>query len=251
MYDLSPYLFIHMGLIIRLLRHAQGFNVGAILREGQRLAENLKNTEFSVCTAGLGKLQEFIAQLQGENAPERPLTAAEVGTLSGIMDVVEQMVYAESQTKKIYILTETRFSLDSLMNKPWQMFAQDVFVRLPLVAVYDVTEGFKCIVLARATAAAFHLLRATEATLREYYNNIVKRGRVKKPMWGNMVKHLRERRKPNEILLKRLDYIRDNYRNPTAHPDARYTIEEAQDLLGVCIDVMNPMAKTLPKIDMR
>ena len=62
-----------------------------------------------------------------------------------------------------------------------------------------------------------------------------------------MIHHLRARRKPDESLLQRLDYIRDTYRNPTSHPEARYTIEQAQDLLGLCIDVMNTMAKALPR----
>jgi len=156
-------------------------------------------------------------------------------------------VFAEAQTKKIYILSESRFSLDSLINKPWQMFAKGAFICLPKIAAYDVSEAFMCIVLSRATATAFHILRATEATLREYYCQVVKRGRVKQTMWGNMVNHLRTRRKPDESLLQRLDYIRDTYRNPTSHPEARYTIEEAQDLLGLCIDVINAMSKTLPK----
>jgi hypothetical protein len=39
--------------------------------------------------------------------------------------------------------------------------------------------------------------------------------------------------------------IRTNYRNPTQHPEAIYTIDTAQDLFGVCIDVLGKMASEL------
>lgn len=247
MYDLSPYLFIHIGLLIRLLHHAQNFSIEGIIKEGKWLDQQLKTANFAVSSVGLKDLRVLLGQLEQEDKQDRKMSAHEAKELSELMSVVEQIVFAEAQTKKIYILTESRFSLDSLMNKPWQMFAKETFRRLPSVAAYDVREGFMCIVLSRATAAAFHLLRAIEGTLRAYYFNIVKRGRVKHPMWGNTIQHLRSRRKPDEALLQRLDYIRDTYRNPTSHPEARHTIEQAQDLLGLCIDVINVMAKALPE----
>lgn len=246
MYDLSPYVFIYIGLIIRLLRHAEGLAIGGIIGEGENLDKILTEADFVVSSAGLRNLKQFLDRLKQEDAQERAITSQEFKTLSEIMNIVEEMVFAEAQTKKIYILTESRFSLDSLINKPWQMFAKGAFSRFPKLAVYDVSEAFMCIILSRATATAFHILRATEATLRAYYCQVVKRGR-KQLMWGNMVNHLRTRRKSDESLLNRLDYIRATYRNPTSHPEARYTIEQAQDLIGLCIDVMNAMSKKLPK----
>ena len=204
MQDLSPYLFIHIGLIVRLLRHAQGFEIRAIVGEGLKLAADLGKADFTVSLAGLNELEQFLDELKKEDNQERAVTSQERKTLSNIMGVVEKMIFAEAQTKKIYVLTETRFSLDSLMNKPWQMFAKGAFVRLPKLAVYDVSEGFRCIVLSRATAGVFHLLRATEATLRAYYCQIVKRGRIRQLMWGNMLQHLRTRRKPDETLLQEM-----------------------------------------------
>ncbi len=250
MQDLSPYLFIHIGLIVRLLRHAQEFNIDTIVKESRTLTAKLDKASFTVSSAGLHELEQFIDELEKEDTQKCKLTEQESQTLSKVMAVVEKMIFAEAQTKKIYVLTETRFSLNSLMNKPWQMFAKKTPSRLSRIAKYDIAEGFQCIVLSRPTAAAFHLLRATEATLQAYYSQIVKRKRIKKPMWNSMLVHLRKRRKPDESLLQRLDYMRDTYRNPTSHPEARYTIEEFQDLLGLCIDVINSMAKSLPELKM-
>ena len=47
------------------------------------------------------------------------------------------------------------------------------------------------------------------------------------------------------MLLTRLNYIKDNYRNPTAHPELFYTFDTAQDLISLCIDVINAMGNDL------
>ncbi len=62
-------------------------------------------------------------------------------------------------------------------------------------------------------------------------------------MWGNMLKQLVERKKNRlpDPLLECLDNIRKSYRNPTNHPEAVYSVDEAEDLLGLCIDVTNKM----------
>lgn len=60
--------------------------------------------------------------------------------------------------------------------------------------------------------------------------------------WGVLTEDLAKRRKkPSETILKNLDYIRDNFRNPTAHPEVRYDIEEAQSLFNLCVDIISRM----------
>jgi hypothetical protein len=67
-------------------------------------------------------------------------------------------------------------------------------------------------------------------------------------MWGNMLDALTKRRKSDDKLLSRLRFSKDSYRNPTSHPEATYTFHEAQDLIGICIDVINRMALSLPSV---
>jgi hypothetical protein len=244
-------MFIHTGLIIRLLRHSSGFSVEAIVSETDKLDQNLRQSGFSVSSEGLMYLKKFAESLKNEQDQKRVVTPAEVGRLSELMNVIEQMVFAEAQTKRIYVLSEGRFNMANLVDKPWQMFAKDIFFRLPDLAAYDISEGFKCIVFSRATAAAFHLLRATEGTLREYYFQQVKRDRVQPLLWASIVQDLTRRKKKDESLLTRLDFIRSTYRNPTDHPDARFDLDQAQDLLGLCIDVINGMGTALPEAKLK
>jgi len=44
-------------------------------------------------------------------------------------------------------------------------------------------------------------------------------------------------------MLDHLDHIRVSFRNPIQHREARYELEEAQDLLSLSIDALNRMAK--------
>lgn len=244
---LSPYLFIHIGLDIRLLRHAHDFSVGVIAKEATTLVSNLETAEFPVSVAGAHELTAFRDSLSEEADKSRKLNSFEASRLGAIMDPLERIVHAEAQTKQIYVISETRFSLDSLTQHPNRMFADGVFAKLNLISKFDLYEAFSCLVFSRATAGAFHMLRASEAILRSYYEWTIKRGRDKNPTWANMVRTLSLKRHKRASLLQKLDFIRTNYRNPTAHPDAVYSVVDLQDLIGLCIDVINEMTKDLPE----
>lgn len=66
-------------------------------------------------------------------------------------------------------------------------------------------------------------------------------------MWGDMLDQLKAKtkNKPPATLLISLDLIRSAYRNPTQHPQETYEIDSAQDLFGVCLDVIGKMTEEL------
>jgi hypothetical protein len=115
------------------------------------------------------------------------------------------------------------------------------------MAQYDFSEAGKCIVFERSTAAAFHILRATEVLVRLYYKKFLR----KKPdgkTWGQLLNELKNKpsgKKPNPVTVNHLINIKDSFRNPTQHPDKVYDIQEVQDLLSVCIDVVNKMVEEI------
>ncbi|MDT4897681.1 MAG: hypothetical protein QOH25_2758 [Acidobacteriota bacterium] len=147
---------------------------------------------------------------------------------------------AELHLRGAFLVTPKRFQLDYLLKSPSSLFASEVFINLPRICQFDFTEACRCIAFGIPTAAAFHLMRGVEGVLRDYYCRIVKRNRVKRMLWYDIVNHLRQRRDaPPKALLDNLDNIRVNFRNPTQHPDARYDMDEAQDLLSVCTDAVN------------
>lgn len=110
----------------------------------------------------------------------------------------------------------------------------------------DFVEGGTCLAFERPTAAAFHILRGTEGVLKIYYEKkIRKKDRQTNPTWGSMVNQLRTIKNAPKTLLDAYDNLRENFRNPTAHPKLTYTLDEAQDLFSVCIDAVNKIMKQL------
>lgn len=159
----------------------------------------------------------------------------------------ENVLYAEATTKQLYVLPTRRFNSDILLSDPGKLLKPGAFAKLEDIAKGDLGSAGRCILFGEATAAAFHLLRATESVLTSYYFHHRRHKRLPKPMWGPMTEQLRAKKsnKPSKTLLDTLDMIRNSYRNPTQHPTATYEIDGAQDLMGVCLDAIGKMADEL------
>lgn len=239
--------------------HAFGYNY-FLLREGYK-GERVREVSDSL----LKGINEFFSRLEELDLQVTKMAAGDLSKLadeltdfpedatvddelaervSEAIDKLDATLDAELQLRSAYIVTPKRFPLEHLLTSPKNLFASKVFQDLPAICQYDFSEAGRCIAFALPTATVFHLMRGTEGVLRWYYCSIVKRNRVKTLLWNAMVTHLRKRRAaPPEALLDNLDSIRRNFRNPTQHPDARYDLDGAQDLLGVAVDAVNRMVK--------
>lgn len=243
----STYEYILIGLAVRLLRHCEvdppkEFLINHI----EILIGQLEKANFNVSLAGIFKIREIKEQLEEDsitNVPDKDT----LKYLSDEMKLVERVIYSEARTKNVYTLPERRYNTDSLLNNPQNLLKSGTFDKLSDIAKFDIKSGSRCILFGEATASAFHTLRATEDTLKQYYYHHKKQKRLKKPMWGPMTAELKSktRNKPPQIILDSLDLVRVSYRNPTQHPDATYDIDGAQDLFGVCVDLINKMAQEI------
>jgi hypothetical protein len=179
-------------------------------------------------------------------ATDTMLTTEQATRLVDVMGSLQKTMYAVTSGHLAYIVSNKRYDVTRLVGDVRSLFAPHVFDSLPEVGRYDFAEAGKCIAFEVPTGAAFHLLRGTEDVLRTFYCQRIKTHRVKPLLWGPMVDGLRKRSKPPPIVLTNdLDNIRLQFRNPTQHPDKIYDIEEVQDLLGRCTDVVNRMMKLL------
>jgi hypothetical protein len=244
-----PYFF--MGTAFRYLQDAQEewptddygviFNIDMLLQNFDEL--KLRVTDGMEPVRELRNLRESLSE-----ADDAILSADQALELRTIMDQVRATVDSELKTFSAFIVSDKRWAVEKLLEDTGELFRPGVFSSLPDIAKRDFEEAGRCIAFECPTAAAFHLLRGTESVLRMLYLSFVKRERLapERRMWGPIVSHLRERRRqPPVTLLDNLDNIRRNYRNPTQHPDAHYDIHEAQDLLGLCLDVVNQMRQII------
>lgn len=155
---------------------------------------------------------------------------------------------AELQLRTAYVMTKKRYSLDSLLESQGSLLGSGVYANLSQTARKDYRLACTQIALNQPTAAAFHLMRALEQQVKMLYFAFKKTKRLDKPMWGPMTKELRSKRapKPSDKLLDHLDSMRVHFRNPTQHPEAFYTMDEAQDLLNQTLTALNMIAAETP-----
>ena len=111
--------------------------------------------------------------------------------------------------------------------------------RLSKVAKHDLDEACCCLAFERPTAAAFLVMRATEDVLRKLYSLEMKRPLLGFIEWGEITKQLRSN--VDKQLIENLDYLRNNFRNPVAHPDKIYEQKESERLFHTAISVIEQM----------
>lgn len=248
----SIYDYILFGTGFRYLQDAkQGYPLGDlgsrdgfVLDCGRRVLEGLEEFELHVTRRAAGELRTVLKELK-EFPKDHKLTADQAKRLKKIIEGIRLTLMAEARGNVAFIATDKRIDVEKLLDDIAGLFAPGTFTKLPDIAQYDFAESGKCIAFERPTAAAFHCLRGTEAVLRHYYCLLVRRGRSDL-QWGPMVASLRRSRKnPPPVLLSNLDNIRESFRNPTAHPEARYDISQVQDLFNLCVEVVNRMVKDL------
>jgi hypothetical protein len=193
---------------------------------------------------GLDQLHERLAATE----PDAKLSEDDAKRLREMASQMRQTLMAESRGLFAYVTGNKRLDVAKLLEDPAALFPAGEFAKLSEMAQTDVGEAFKCIALERATAAAFHLMRAVEESLRRLYlTGIGDRTPAKKPMWHGMTEDLRKSSSaPPDELLAQLDHIRRSFRNPTQHPEAIYDIDDAQDLAFLSIDVLTRLVRAMP-----
>ncbi|WP_148053620.1 hypothetical protein [Frigoribacterium sp. PhB118] len=180
----------------------------------------------------------------------RLLTAAEVRSLRTTSSTLREAMIAEGEGKVAFIASDGRYAVGKLLNDIGTLMSPDVFASLPTIAQKDLEEAGKAMAFDLPTAAAFHILRATEAALRQFYAKVTSKNRISEPwMWAAMLAHIRaSETPPPAVLLVNLDSLRANFRNPTQHPEMTYEMDEVQDLFALAVDSMNRMARyTVPE----
>lgn len=253
--------YIYLGTAIRyLVGIHQGAPVhgdGAVADNIRGLLDRLETYEFHVARRVAREIEDLgikweleLADHEGDDewSHSRVLSADEASVLGDRARIVRETVLAEASGKIAFIATDKRYTVQKLLEDVGSLFGEGIFDGLSDIAKFDFIEGGKALAYELPTAAAFHILRGTEASLRDFYVRVVKRDRIKEPrMWGPIVSDLRGKRKaPPALLLDNLDSLRANFRNPTQHPEKVYDLDEAQDLLALAIDSINRMARFTP-----
>ena len=250
--------FIWIGTAIRFLQDCTagltaGDDTGVVGNYDdliEWLEENHLYVSWNFARNNLGEIIEEVRNARESENESFYISNEQATNIRKGSDAVRLTIEAETQDFFAYVVTDKRYPAERLLNNPGELMAAGVYGSLPVIAQYDLRQACRCIAFELPTAAAFHLMRGTEDVLRFYYCSIVKQKRVRPLLWGPMVDGLKKRKTkiPPATLLNNLDNLRVSFRNPTQHPEKIYDIDEVQDLLNLCIDVINRMIKHLTVI---
>ncbi len=222
--------------------------VGMVLDCMNTVFDRLGSLKLSVSyeTLAAERLSKLHKELK-DSDPKAVLSPNQTRILRREVDNLRLTLEAELRCIEAYVLSGKRLDVKRMLSDVPSLFAPSVFTTISPLAQGDLTEAARCIAFECPTAGAFHLMRATEDVLRDFYRFYVKRDRCDPLLWFPIVQALKQHRKvkAHDALLRNLDNIRVSFRNPTQHPDKVYDIHEVQDLWGVCADVINRMGKVL------
>jgi hypothetical protein len=248
--QLSAYDLIYLGTALRFLQDSragmQPKEQGGLVRNFEHLVSTCEELGLKVSArAAQNVLGETMTRLAGQ-PDDYALTREDAAEIVHAMGRVRVALDAESESVAIYALEQRRYDAARLMTNVDALFAEGTFAAMSEMAAHDFREAGRCLVFGVPTASAFHLLRGTEEVLRGYYGSWVRRNRIRGDlMWGPMVTALRAVRGADGTVLNHLDHIRTAFRNPTDHPEKIYDQSEAEDLMGLCIEVVNRMVRTM------
>ena len=154
---------IYFGTTLRYLQDAPSRTIkgtGQVLYNIDRFLQSVDELGFTVTRRAASRLSNFREKI--DKATEARLSEAEVTELKEIMKELRPTLLAEAGGTVAYVISERRYPIEKLLDDPGSLWATDVFRDLPQLAQYDFGEAAKCLAFERPTAAAFHMLRATE-----------------------------------------------------------------------------------------
>jgi hypothetical protein len=142
-------------------------------------------------------------------------------------------VYTGSTILQVFNFT---FQTDTLMFNLHSLYKNEVWNFIPDDAKRDIMEGARGIIVNTPTAAAFMFLRALEGCLRKLCNDFDLKQNKNYFTFGEAINAIENKFKEDELVKRQivfLRYIKDEFRNPSAHPEKSFSQEEVEQLFQV------------------
>lgn len=144
-----------------------------------------------------------------------------------------------------YFISRTGiYSTPELIERADEHFGPDIREKFSESTKLDIKQAGRCLAFQLPTAAGFHIMRATESVLKQYY-----KAHTNKPPrssnWNAYITELKKT-KANLKVLGILDQIRDLHRNPTIHPEVVLSDSEALVLFGIAQSAITAMIQDMP-----
>lgn len=196
----------------------------------------------------------LLTLLEGVLKPDEPWDEKREITYSDAYDIktgvekFETVLAAELEILDTYFVSQKAcYSTVDLIMKAEIVLPETIRGKTPVEALGDIRGAGRCLAFDLPTAAGFHILRAVEAVMREYYKAVV--GTLPKSKhrnWGAYLKYLKQKGADAKIIFL-LEHIKEMHRDPLMHPEVSLTMEEALPLFALAQGVIIAMVKDKEK----
>jgi hypothetical protein len=218
----------------------------AFLGETKPFALALKDTRASAEQL-LDTIQSISDNIPGDW--ERKMTQPElIAIVNGIEDLEKNF---EREHRNLAVFTVTPkglYDIQLLVEKAEEKFSETTRSVFTSRVVYDLQQSGRCLAFEIPTAMAFHVMRATETLIKDYYEVLA--GKPWPHMqrdWGRYICELEKLSNVNKVITGRLTEIKNFNRNPLIHPEDIVTVEEAPVIFDLCNGVIYSMAEEIRK----
>lgn len=163
----------------------------------------------------------------------------------------EIVLSAELQTLAAYHVTQKGiYSTPDLIDQAELILPESVLPKVSEVVKEEIRQSGKCLAFDSGTACAFHILRAVEMVMHEYYIKVCKPNPIPKKRlanWGKYIEKFQNSSKPDikEVAVL-IQQIKDQHRNLIMHPDITLSVDESFALFVIAQGVIITMAAKLP-----
>lgn len=256
MIRITLHYFYNIGTLLEPLRDVQSEEkisdvYGDLLQAEEAVEALLTNTvvPLRTCNVTGNDLLRAIREVTQADLKEKvALTWIEAYNIRNSVTSFETVLSAELQILDTYFVSQKAgYSTIDLIAHAEVLLPESLRADIPLEALMDFRAGGRCLAFELPTAAGFHLLRATEAMLDEYYDVIATQKNLpEKATMGQTVAYLKSNGGDSKVVAV-LEQLTSLHRNPLMHPQDVLTMVEAIILIGMVVSAIAAMVDGIQK----
>lgn len=163
----------------------------------------------------------------------------------------QTVLLAELHTLATYHVSQKGIYLTTgLIEQTEKILPESILGKIHTDIIEEIRQSGKCLAFDVAIASAFHMMRATESVIHEYYLHVCKpQTKRKLDNWGAYIAKL-EQSQDLEVqeIVAMLRQIKDRHRNLIMHPEIVLTADDAFTLFEIAQGAIIAMASALPEL---
>jgi hypothetical protein len=193
------------------------------------------------------RLLTALVSLTNQEFATYQITMPDAYSVTNALQEFETVLRNELNNADAYYVTrKAGYDTTILVANAEKIFPSDLPIKAGS-AISDVREAGKCLGYEASTAAGFHIMRALESVVRQYWTAVANGTTPpRNKTLGGYLKELNDNNLGEAKVRAVLQQIKDLHRNPLAHPGDTLSLDEAIGLFGIVHSAIAAMLGAIP-----